>query len=74
MFVSERKRIALFAMAERLPTTFGFRETVEDWWVYELRADLRESWRPGRQQTEARLQRRNRGIFIPPLRRAKVVF
>jgi putative tryptophan/tyrosine transport system substrate-binding protein len=29
MFVNERKRIALFAMAERLPTMSGFRENVE---------------------------------------------
>src|SRR5262249_47635277 len=27
---NERKRIALFAMAERLPTIFGWRENVED--------------------------------------------
>ena len=30
MFLNERKRIALFAMAERLPTVFPFRENVED--------------------------------------------
>ena len=30
MFLNERKRIALFAMAERLPTIYGWRENVED--------------------------------------------
>ena len=30
MFLNERKRIALFAMAQRLPTIFGFREGVEE--------------------------------------------
>ena len=65
MFLNERKRIALFAMAARLPTMFGFRETVEDGGLMGYGADLRESWRRGRQQ-EARLQRRNRRILSHP--------
>src|SRR2546422_8345063 len=45
MFLSERKRIALFAMAERLPTVFGFRENVEDGGLMSYGVNLRESWR-----------------------------
>ena len=45
MFLNERKRIALFAMAERLPTIFGFRENVEDGGLMSYGTDLRESWR-----------------------------
>jgi len=45
MFLNERKRIALFAMAERLPTMFGFRESVEDGGLMSYGTDLRESWR-----------------------------
>jgi putative ABC transport system substrate-binding protein len=45
MFLNERKRIALFAMAERLPTVFGFRENVEDGGLMSYGIDLRESWR-----------------------------
>jgi putative ABC transport system substrate-binding protein len=45
MFVNERKRIALFAMAERLPTMFGFRENVEDGGLMSYGTDLRESLR-----------------------------
>jgi putative tryptophan/tyrosine transport system substrate-binding protein len=45
MFLNERKRIALFAMAERLPTMFGFRENVEDGGLMSYGTDLRESWR-----------------------------
>jgi len=45
MFLNERKRIALFAMAERLPTMFGFRESVEDGGLISYGIDLRESWR-----------------------------
>jgi putative ABC transport system substrate-binding protein len=45
MFLNERKRIALFAMAERLPTTFGFRENVEDGGLMSYGTDLRESFR-----------------------------
>jgi putative ABC transport system substrate-binding protein len=44
MFLNERKRIALFAMAERLPTTFGFRENVEDGGLMSYGTDLRESF------------------------------
>jgi hypothetical protein len=42
MFLNERKRIALFAMAERLPTMFGFRENVEDGGLMSYGTDLRE--------------------------------
>jgi ABC-type uncharacterized transport system substrate-binding protein len=45
MFLNERKRIALFAIAERLPTMFGFRENVEDGGLMSYGTDLRESWR-----------------------------
>src|SRR5262245_621858 len=45
MFLNERKRIALFAVAERLPTFFGFRESVEDGGLMSYGTDLRESWR-----------------------------
>ena len=45
MFLNERKRIALFAIAERLPTIFGFRENVDDGGLMSYGTDLRESWR-----------------------------
>jgi putative ABC transport system substrate-binding protein len=45
MFLNERKRIALFAMAERLPTVFGFRENVEDGGLISYGTNLRESLR-----------------------------
>ena len=45
MFLNERKRIALFAMAERLPTVFGFRENVEDGGLMSYGTDMRENWR-----------------------------
>jgi len=45
MFLNERKRIALFAMAERLPTMSGFRENVEDGGLMSYGVDLRESFR-----------------------------
>ena len=45
MFLNERKRIALFAMAVRLPTMFGSRENVVDGGLMSYGIDLRESWR-----------------------------
>ena len=45
MFLNEGKRIALFAMAERLPTMSGFRGNVEDGGLMSYGVDLRESWR-----------------------------
>ncbi len=45
MFLKERKRIALFAVAERLPTIFEFREGVEDGMLKSYGTNLRESWR-----------------------------
>jgi putative tryptophan/tyrosine transport system substrate-binding protein len=45
MFLNERKRISLFAMAARLPTMFGFRENVVDGGLMSYGIDLRESWR-----------------------------
>ena len=45
MFLNERKRIALFAMAARLPTMFGFRENVEDGGLMSYGVDVRDSWR-----------------------------
>jgi len=44
MFLNERKRIALFAMAERLPTIFGWRENVEDGGLMSYGTDLSENW------------------------------
>jgi len=44
MFLNERKRIALFAMAERLPTIFGWRENVEDGGLMSYGTDLDENW------------------------------
>jgi putative ABC transport system substrate-binding protein len=43
MFLNERKRIALFAIAERLPTIFGNRENVEDGGLMSYRTDLDEN-------------------------------
>jgi len=45
MFLNERKRIGLFAIAERLPTIFGFRENVEDGGLLSYGTDLSENWR-----------------------------
>jgi len=45
LFLNERKRIALFAMAERLPTMFGFRESVDDGGLMSYGVRQRESWR-----------------------------
>jgi putative ABC transport system substrate-binding protein len=45
MFLNERKRIALLAMAARLPTMFGNRENVEDGGLMSYGIDLRASWR-----------------------------
>jgi len=45
MFLNERKRIALFAMAARLPTMFGLRENVEDGGLMSYGVDLRDGWR-----------------------------
>jgi putative ABC transport system substrate-binding protein len=45
MFLNERKRIAPFAIAVRLPTIFGFRENVEDGGLISYGTDLRENWR-----------------------------
>jgi putative ABC transport system substrate-binding protein len=45
MFLNERKRIALFAVAERLPTMFGFRENVEDGGLMSYGTNVRGSWR-----------------------------
>jgi putative ABC transport system substrate-binding protein len=45
MFLNERKRITLFAMAERLPTMSAFRENVEDGGLMSYWTNVRESWR-----------------------------
>ena len=45
MYVNEGKRIALFAIAERLPTMFGFRENVDDGGLMSYGTNLRESFR-----------------------------
>jgi len=44
MVLNERKRIALFAIAERLPTIFGVRENVEDGGLMSYGTDIDESW------------------------------
>ena len=44
MFLNERKRIALFAVARQLPTMFGFRD-VEDGGLMSYGTNVRESWR-----------------------------
>jgi putative tryptophan/tyrosine transport system substrate-binding protein len=45
MFLNERKRIALFAMAARLPTMFGLRENVVDGGLMSYGINVRESMR-----------------------------
>jgi len=45
MFLNERKRIALLAMAARLPTMFASRENVEDGGLMSYGIDLRANWR-----------------------------
>jgi putative ABC transport system substrate-binding protein len=45
MLLSERKRIALFAVAVQLPTVFAAREHVEDGGLMSYGVDQRESWR-----------------------------
>ena len=45
MFLNERKRIALLAMAARLPSMFGLRQNVEDGGLMSYGVELRESWR-----------------------------
>jgi putative ABC transport system substrate-binding protein len=45
MFLNERKRMALLAMAARMPTMFGSRENVEDGGLMSYGIDLRANWR-----------------------------
>jgi putative ABC transport system substrate-binding protein len=45
MFLSQRKRIALLAAAEKLPTMSSFREMVEDGGLMSYGIDLRENYR-----------------------------
>jgi len=45
MLIGERKRIALFALAVRLPTICAAREHVEDGGLMSYGVDQRESWR-----------------------------
>lgn len=45
MFLNERKCIALFAVAQHLPTLFGFSENVEDGGLLSYGTDLRDNWR-----------------------------
>src|SRR5262245_42278464 len=44
IFLNERKRIALLAMAARLPTMFGLRPNVEDGGLMSYGVELRASW------------------------------
>jgi putative ABC transport system substrate-binding protein len=44
IILNERKRIALLAMAARLPTMFGLRQNVEDGGLMSYGVELRESW------------------------------
>jgi putative ABC transport system substrate-binding protein len=45
MFLNERRRIAMLAMATRLPTMFGFREHVDDGGLMSYGTDVRASFR-----------------------------
>jgi putative ABC transport system substrate-binding protein len=45
MFMNERRRIAMLAIAARLPTMFGFREHVEAGGLMSYGVDLRASFR-----------------------------
>jgi putative ABC transport system substrate-binding protein len=45
MFLNERKRMALLAMAARMPTMFASRENVEDGGLMSYGIDLRANWR-----------------------------
>ena len=45
MFVTERRRIAMLAIAARLPTTFAFREHVEAGGLMSYGINLRANWR-----------------------------
>jgi putative ABC transport system substrate-binding protein len=45
MLLNERKRIALLAMAARLPTMFGFRQNVEDGGLMSYDVELGQNWR-----------------------------
>jgi putative tryptophan/tyrosine transport system substrate-binding protein len=45
MFLNERKRIALLAVAARLPTMFGLRQNVEDGGLMSYGIEIRENWR-----------------------------
>jgi putative ABC transport system substrate-binding protein len=47
MFLSWRRRIAMLAIAARLPTMYGYGEHVEDGGLMSYGIDLRESWRCG---------------------------
>jgi ABC-type uncharacterized transport system substrate-binding protein len=44
IILNERKRIALLAMAARLPTMFGLRQNVEDGGLMSYGVELRDSW------------------------------
>src|SRR5262245_8046898 len=48
MSLAERRRIAMLAMAARLPTMFGFREYVEAGGLMSYGLDLRANFRRGR--------------------------
>ena len=45
MFLTERRRIAMLAIAARLPTMFGFREHVDAGGLMSYGVDLRANWR-----------------------------
>ena len=45
MFFNERKRIALYAVADHLPTVFGFGENVDDGGLLSYGTNLRENFR-----------------------------
>ena len=45
LFVNERRQIAAFALAPRLPTVFNFREHVEDGGLISYGIELRQNYR-----------------------------
>jgi len=45
LFVNERRQIAAFALASRLPTVFNFREHVEDGGLMSYGIELRQNYR-----------------------------
>ena len=73
MFLNERKRIALLAMSERLPTMFAFRESVEDGGVMSYGANIVEAWRQAGSYA-GRILKGTMPADLPVVQSAKVEF